>query len=519
VVVTDDKGAPLADLPKEGFHLEENGKGQTIAVFREVKTAPLPAVASQSSGFGNFSLPDASERRLTILVFDLNLPIDEIERLNMQVSKFLEDAKSKGESVVVLSVDIDGMHIIHDPYRGSVQQIQPTDLTGTNATVAAGNRSSAHTDVRFRMPSLPDEIQSTFHSLGEVAQAFAGIPGRKTLLWITGGFPFEINPSSGMLESFSVVPKGTESGESGIEAFSGGNRSLSGNDKVDLLTTDQIKQLLPTYLRTVDALHQSDVAVYPVEVAGRNNSQFLQVLQTQAAAVLRPGNQLGDLGTSWRRQSLDTMKQLAQMTGGNVIADASLSAATFINVAQESSDYYVLGFKPDVKNAKPGWHRINVKISVHGARVLSTSGFFANSVPPQTFRQFDVLDAVKSRLDYTGIPITVNWAKAVSEGDKRKVGFEVLLAPNSGVIDERNGNKLSLEIVAVATDKDGKSAGQFSQAVSGSLKPENMTQVKRDGISYANQLVVPAGEYSVRFVVRDNLTGRIGAISVPLKVS
>jgi hypothetical protein len=107
----------------------------------------------------------------------------------------------------------------------------------------------------------------------------------------------------------------------------------------------------------------------------------------------------------------------------------------------------------------------------------------------------------------------------VSEGDKRKVGFEVLLAPNSGVIDERNGNKISLEIVAVASDNAGKSSGQFSQALSGSLKAENMTQVKKDGISYANQLVVPPGAYSVRFVVRDNLRGRLGAITVPLKVS
>lgn len=524
VVVTDDKGVPLPSLSREEFRLEENGRGQTIAGFREVKAAPLETIAAQSTGFGNFNLPDASERRLTILVFDLNLPIEEIERLDMQVNKFLEDGKSKGEAVVMLSVDIDGVHVVQNRYQGSVPQIQAAVLNGLHfgatANQRAANGSSGHSIPRIRMPSLPDEIQSTFNSLGEVAQAFVGIPGRKTLLWITGGFPFEINPGSGMLESFSVIPKGTESSEStGAEAFSSGNRSLSGNDKVDLLTTDQIRQLLPIYLHTIDVLHQASISVYPVEVAGRSGSQFLQVLQTQAATVLRPEDRTGDLGTSWRRQSLDTMKQLAQMTGGNVVADASLNAATFTNAALDSSDYYLVGFKPDSKNAKPGWHKLSVKINGRGSKVLAASGFFANATSPQTFQQFDILEAVKSRLEYTGVPMTINWAKAVSEGDKRKVGFEVLLAPNSRVIDERNGNKLSLEIVAVATDKDGKNAGQFSQAVNGSLKPENMIQVKKDGISYANQLVVPPGEYSVRFVVRDNLRGRIGAITVLLKVA
>ena len=31
--------------------------------------------------------------------------------------------------------------------------------------------------------------------------------------------------------------------------------------------------------------------------------------------------------------------------------------------------------------------------------------------------------------------------------------------------------------------------------------------------------LLPPGEYQVRFVVRDNLSGRIGSVTAPLKVS
>jgi hypothetical protein len=47
----------------------------------------------------------------------------------------------------------------------------------------------------------------------------------------------------------------------------------------------------------------------------------------------------------------------------------------------------------------------------------------------------------------------------------------------------------------------------------------SMDKIRADGILYQNALELPAGDYQVRFVVRDNLSGRIGSVSAPLTVN
>ena len=42
--------------------------------------------------------------------------------------------------------------------------------------------------------------------------------------------------------------------------------------------------------------------------------------------------------------------------------------------------------------------------------------------------------------------------------------------------------------------------------------------VKKQGINYENVLQVPAGQMVVRFIVRDNLHGRLGSVILPVKL-
>jgi fibronectin type 3 domain-containing protein len=42
--------------------------------------------------------------------------------------------------------------------------------------------------------------------------------------------------------------------------------------------------------------------------------------------------------------------------------------------------------------------------------------------------------------------------------------------------------------------------------------------LKKTGLLYNGALDLAPGEYSVRFVVRDDLSGRVGSVAAPLKV-
>jgi hypothetical protein len=50
------------------------------------------------------------------------------------------------------------------------------------------------------------------------------------------------------------------------------------------------------------------------------------------------------------------------------------------------------------------------------------------------------------------------------------------------------------------------------------LKPETLQQIRSSGITYRDALDLPPGQYTVRFVVRDNLSGRMGSVAAPLTV-
>ena len=54
--------------------------------------------------------------------------------------------------------------------------------------------------------------------------------------------------------------------------------------------------------------------------------------------------------------------------------------------------------------------------------------------------------------------------------------------------------------------------------VEGHLKPEPLQKVRSAGLRHRNSLELPAGDYTVRFVVLDSLSGKMGSVTATLKV-
>jgi hypothetical protein len=48
--------------------------------------------------------------------------------------------------------------------------------------------------------------------------------------------------------------------------------------------------------------------------------------------------------------------------------------------------------------------------------------------------------------------------------------------------------------------------------------PEKMSAIREKGMAFKEALDLAPGKYTVRFVVRDNLSGRIGSVGAPLEV-
>jgi hypothetical protein len=99
------------------------------------------------------------------------------------------------------------------------------------------------------------------------------------------------------------------------------------------------------------------------------------------------------------------------------------------------------------------------------------------------------------------------------------VHFQINLPPSANVVDTSSNGQVDLEVLAAARTPTGQSADHFGEHVQANLKLDSLQAFQRDGLNYGNDLLVPAGEYEVRFVVRDNLSGRLGTVTAKLQVS
>jgi hypothetical protein len=165
---------------------------------------------------------------------------------------------------------------------------------------------------------------------------------------------------------------------------------------------------------------------------------------------------------------------------------------------------------------------LNVKVHRDRVQVLARTGFFLMNPAAKTRETVrdEMQIALDSQLPYTAIPITARWQETNPDKDpgKRKAIFILTMPPNFADIDEANGNHFSVEFWAAARSSNGAPAGDVEQTMKGNFKPESLTKFRTHGTDYRGGLSVAPGEYTVRFVVRDRLSGRIGSVTAPLKV-
>src|SRR5271166_461721 len=264
-------------------------------------------------------------------------------------------------------------------------------------------------------------IETTMRAFLEIAWSLAGVPGRKCLIWATGGFPFN-------LDSPSVTPGGL---------------------------------LSAAYERAMQALNDAQVSVYPVDVRG---------LLTAPPAT-----------NNWLEgYKRDALKNFAAMTGGRAFYNSNDIAGGFRRAADDSASYYLLGYYLDTKNTKSGWRRLSVKMREKDTDAFARSGFLATdtTMGSHANRDFDFSYAVRSPLEATGIPIWMQWqdmgGQSTNNNDKKKIGF-ALHIPGASVATDGAENAIDLDFVAVVATASGNGVGDpIQHPMKTKLSPETL---------------------------------------------
>jgi VWFA-related protein len=503
-VVTDHSGAHISGLTQTDFTVLENGQQQKIAFFHHIRAnaAPDEAPSPVPPGESTNKVQTRSERS-AILVFDLlNSSITEQSNARDELMKFLSESPELGEPICLLAFDAYGIRLLHDftknpallaeALKNTKDQRSPKDTptdanplesvyrgvhgwnsrsATRNAAAAQGRQAMLRYFTDNQAANLGARTWLTLEALREIGEAYSGIPGRKSLIWATGGFPFEMGDAShfGMYE----------------------------------------QALLPAYEEAWRTLTRGNIAVYPLDVEDLVNPAFVGPNTGQPLPQ--------HIGIT---SDVGKLESFAESTGGKLCDRQTTALGCFNAAVDDSSDYYLIGFYASSGKSNPGWRKLTVKVGRPDVRVRSRSGYYVRAPRDESVsRKEDIQLALTSPLDFTAVRFTVRVTTVKDANGKKSIGFTFLIPPGMATVDESDTNHVSLDFAALAQRPDGTLAeGGFAQSLDGHIKPEGVTALHSKGLSFPGSLDLPSGEYSVRFVVRDNLAGQVGSTTASLKV-
>ncbi|MDT8070552.1 MAG: VWA domain-containing protein [Terriglobia bacterium] len=263
VVVRDKDGKHVRGLTKDAFTVQQDGAPQTISVFEEVSGPRKERTAiSVGDGFVTNVTPETNDRQLSVIVLDLmNTPVIRQGDAQRAVIQYLGNNALATHPIALFALTTSGLQQIYsfteDPalliralQEFGSQSGGAADITAENqaevdrlkaveGAAAAGDAGMQSIVARLvaatkrgNVAYQVSTIRGTLASLEQLAGALAGVPGRKSVIWATAGFPFILDDP----ESFEN--RGTE--------------------------------LMDDYARIWKLLNSASVAVYPVDVTGLN---------------------------------------------------------------------------------------------------------------------------------------------------------------------------------------------------------------------------------------------------------
>jgi VWFA-related protein len=533
VVVRDGSGAPVKGLSKSDFTLLENGKEQKVASFEEIKTnaAPIKRQAMPENQFSNIYVGVPEPRRVTIMVLDqINTPILDQTNARAQLVKYISRSLKPEDLLALMVMNRSGVHMIHDfssnpeVLIAAVKKASSSAGALTAADTAALANSADNSTLGGATPGGPgadvtpgdaaaeaqaiqsfidqsdnaiatfrqtDAMEITFRNFLNLAQAFSGVPGRKSIVWLTGGIPLDLY------------------------------------DQANLPTGRDLSTL---YEHTLQALNQANISIYPVDVRGLVTFGYGNASQASTAisqTAFRTGGQVNVMASSQLEAANHTnLSNFAEMTGGRAFYNSNDLATGMQQASDDASDYYMLGYYLDRKVYDAGWRKLKVKVDKPGVHVLARTGFWVSkaTMDPEMGKNsdIDIQSALLSPLDSTALPIGVRWLgfDPATEGDKkRRLRFAVAVPAQTITVVSSDDTHFSVRLVLTARGAEGKSLASFDQMINGTnIKPADVDKARQLPFVHQGTLELPPGEYSVRIVVRDNKDGNIGSLSAPLKV-
>jgi len=495
VVVRDKKGNLVRDLKKEDFTVLEDGKRQTISTFDfenvdELKTAgAAEATVSGTAPEGALLRPsektaalDARDRRLMLLFFDFSgMDPEQIDRSVDAAKKFVQTRMLPVDLIALVSlatnmrVDLDftddKTKVLNALTSYTSGQGQGFDNGATGTAEGAAETSGAFTadDTDYNTFNADRKLlalQAIMQSLGKISQ-------KKAIIYFSNGI------------------------------------SQNGGDNQSALRA-----------ATASAV-KANVSIYPVDIRGlqafppggeAQNASLHGQSAYNGAAVLN------DLNNSASTQ--DTLSTLASDTGGKAFFDSNDFSGVFSQVQKDSSAYYVLGFTSTNALKDGRFRHLKVQLNRQDLKLDYRSGYYAGrdfEHLNRADREQQIQDELASELSQTDVAVYAG-AAYFRQDDSHYYLSVSLVIPGSQIpfVQAKDKDNATIDVIGEVR-ADGKFAvGHLRDTVK--LALDSAQQVRRKNVQYNTGFLLAPGSYHLKFVVRENQTGRMGSFETDVQI-
>ncbi len=502
VTVRDKKGNIVRDLRKEDFVVYEDGTPQEIVTysFESIPGAATESVA-QAESTNPATIPgpkaiavnlaltpksevkpeDFKDKRLIILFFDLS---------SLQTEELIRSITTAQDYVAKKSTPHDLIAIT--TYSSTVQLVQ--DLTNDRAVLLAALKKLNPTEAGDAPQENLDESD----------------PSDDT--YVPDDVQFNIFNTDRRLSALSMIAKGYKDfpERKSLILFS------SGMNTTGVENQSQIRF-------TVDTANQSNMSIYTVDSRG------LTALPPGGDASRgSPGGRALFTGSAMRGQSdnlsssQETLSTLAEDTGGTAFLDTNDLSPIFVKVVSDTQAYYVLGYYSTNSKEDGKFRKIRVEVRRPDLKLQHRPGYFASKQflkLTQDERDRQLEEALAVDRPFSDLPIILEADYFRKDGSTSLVPVSMQISGDAVQFDEKKDQReAAFEFLAQVVDPKGRVAGIARDTVRVKLPAQTAEKIKAGQILYTTGFELKPGDYKLKFLVRDNRTGRLGSFERSLSV-
>ena len=511
VIIKGKNGQPVKDLKATDFTIAEDGKPQKITVFEyqtleqdpvPVRSAPKaapqleeqPAQPPVKSVTGDIQIaPERPgdlkyrDRRLLVLFFDLtSMPIQDQIRAQDAALKFLRTQMTRSDlmAMMTFSSDVKVVQDFTDDRDALEKDIKNLIIgEGQGFDVQSNDDTTSDTGAAFQQDDTEFAIFNTDRQLSALETAvkmLGSLNEKKALVYFASGMQRNGVDNQAQLQA------------------------------------------------TINAAIRANVSFYPIDARGLVATAPLgdATKGSPGGQGMYSGNSASQAQSKFQGQQ-ETLTTLAGDTGGKALLDANDLSMGIVQAQKDISSYYVIGYY-STNDALDGHFR-RIKLSLKDKTLSSQiakmdyrQGYFAG----KTFNKLGDEDKERQLAEalMLGDPITdMSLAMEVDYFRMARDRYFIPLAvkiPGSEIELAKHGGADStrLDFIGQVKDAKGTLVGNVRDNIEVKLKGETAQQLAKTTLEYDTGFTLAPGNYSVKFLARENETGKMGTFETKFVV-